>query len=88
MELKSDKSIREYLKTFSDDQIIKYYLDVEFSPFPVLIIEEYTRRFKHKSKDEIIKKLKYQAKLAKRKSTQLTQMSMRKKLIGDVTKQK
>lgn len=88
MELKSEKSIRKYLKTLSDDQIIKYYLDVEFSPFPVLIIEEYTRRFKLKTKDEIMKKLKYQARLAKRKSSQLTNMVKRKKLISDLTQKK
>lgn len=88
MELKSEKSIRNYLKTLSDDQIIKYYLDVEFSPFPVLIIEEYTRRFKQKTKDEILKKLKYQARLVKRKRSQLTHMVKSKKLIGDLTQQK
>ncbi len=88
MVIKSEKSIREYLKTLSDDQIIKYYLDVEFSPFPILIIEEYTRRFKQKTKDEILKKLRYQAELAKRKSSQLKAMAKRQKLIGDVTKQK
>jgi predicted HNH restriction endonuclease len=86
--IKSEKSIREYLKTLSDDQIIRYYLDVEFTPFPVLIIEEYTRRFKQKTRDEILKKLRYQAKLAKRKSSQLMAMAKRQKLIGDVTKQK
>ena len=58
MELKSEKSIKEYLKTLPDDTIIRYYLDVEYSPFPVLLIEEYTRRFKRKTKDEIIKDLK------------------------------
>lgn len=88
MELKSEKSIRKYLKTLSDDHIIKYYLDVEFSPFPVLIIEEYTRRFKLKTKDEIMKKLKYQARLAKRKSSQLTNMVKRKKLVSDLTQKK
>lgn len=88
MELKSEKSIQDYLKTLQDDQIIKYYLDVEYSPFPVLIIEEYTRRFKQKTKDEIIKKLQYQARLAKRKSSQLTKMIREKKLISDVTRQK
>jgi len=88
MELKSENSIRNYLKTLQDDQIIKYYLDVEYSPFPVLIIEEYTHRFKQKTKNEIIKKLQYQARLAKRKSSHLTQMVKRKKLISDVTRQK
>ena len=55
MELKSEKSIKEYLEKLPDDTIIKYYLDVEYSPFPILVIEEYTRRFKRKTKNEIIK---------------------------------
>ena len=88
MELKSEKSIQNFLKTLSDDQIIKYYLDVEYSPFPVLIIDEYTHRFKQKTKDEIMKKLKFQARLAKRKSRQLGGLVKRKKLIGDLTQQK
>ena len=54
MELKSEKSIKEYLKKLSDDTIIKYYSDVEYSPFPVLVIEEYARRFRQKSKNDII----------------------------------
>ena len=61
MEIKSEKSIKEYLKTLPDDTVIKYYLDVEYSPFPLLLIEEYTRRFKRKTKDEILKDLKLQA---------------------------
>ena len=68
MELKTEKSICEFLETLPDDTIIKYYLDVEYSPFPVLIIKEYQRRFKKKSRQEILKKLSYQASLAKKKS--------------------
>ena len=41
MEIKSEKSIKEYLKKLPDDTIIKYYSDVEYSPFPILVIEEY-----------------------------------------------
>jgi hypothetical protein len=37
MELKSEKSIKKYLEKLPDDTIIKYYLDVEYSPFPILI---------------------------------------------------
>ncbi len=88
MELKSEKSIREYLKTLSDDTIIKYYLDVEYSPFPVLVIEEYTRRFKRKTKDEIIKDLKLQTRLVRKKTHQLRVMAKRRKLVGDVTREK
>ena len=88
MELKSEKSIKEYLKTLPDDTIIKYYLDVEFTPFPVLIMGEYTRRFKRKTKDEIIKDLKLQTRLVRKKTHELGQMAKKNKLIDDVTKQK
>ena len=88
MELKSEKSIKEYLKTLPDDTIIKYYMDVEFSPFPVLVIEEYTRRFKRKTKDEIVKDLKYQTQLARKKTQEFGQMAKKRKLVNDVTRQK
>lgn len=88
MKLKSDKSIREYLKTLPDDTIIKYYLDVEFTPFPVLIIQEYQRRFKRKTKQEILRKLRFQANLAKRKSRELRSMAKQQQLLVDVAKQK
>ncbi len=88
MELKSEKSIKEYLQTLPDDTIIKYYLDVEYSPFPVLVIEEYTRRFKRKTKNEIIKDLKLQSRLAKKKTQELGSMAKKYKLVDDVTRQK
>ena len=88
MELKSEKSIRIYLKELPDDDIIKYYLDVEYTPFPVLIIEEYNRRFKRKTKDQIIKDLKYQARLARIKARSLRNLARRQKLVDDVSKQK
>ncbi len=88
MEIKSEKSIKDYLKKLPDDTIIKYYLDVEYSPFPVLVIEEYTRRFKQKTKSEIIKDLKYQAHLAKKKTKELGRFARRKKLVDDVTREK
>ena len=88
MELKTEKSLIEYLKTLPDDVIIKYYLDVEFTPFPVLVINEYTRRFKRKTKKEILKNLKTQAHLARKKTKELSQMAKKQKLVDDVTKQK
>ncbi len=88
MELKSEKSIKEYLKTLTDETIIKYYLDVEFSPFPVLIIEEYSRRFKRQPKEKIIRNLKYQARLTRRKSQEFVKMAKKCKVLDDTTKQK
>lgn len=71
-----------------DDTIIKYYLDVEFTPFPVLVIEEYNRRFKRKSKDELINDLKYQARLARKKTRELRNLAKKNQLVDDVTRQK
>jgi hypothetical protein len=88
VKLKSEKSIKEYLKTLPDDTIIKYYLDVEFTPFPILIMEEYTRRFKQKTKSEIIKDLKYQVHLARKKTQEFGKMAKKHKLVDDVTREK
>lgn len=88
MDLKSEKSIKQYLTSLSDDEIIKYYLDVEFSPFPVLIMEEYTRRFKQKTKSEIIKNIKHQEKFVERKIKSLQRFAKKKRLLDDVTIEK
>jgi len=88
VEIKSEKSIREYLKALPDDTVIKYYLDVEYSPFPVLLIEEYTRRFKRKTKDEIIKDLKLQTRLAQRKTNELSKMAKKYRVLDDITREK
>jgi len=84
MNLKSEKSIKEYLKSLSDDVIIRYYLDMEFSPFPVLVMEEYTRRFKQKTKDEIIRNIKNQEKIVERKVRELKRFAKKQRLIDEV----
>ena len=88
MVLKSEASFKEYLKKLPDETIIKYYSDVEYSPFPVLLIQEYTRRFQQKSKSEILKDLKYQTRLARKKTQEISKMAKKNKLVDDVTKQK
>ena len=88
MALKSESSFKEYLKKLPDDTIIKYYSDVEYSPFPVILIQEYTRRFQQKSKNEIIKDLKYQTRLARKKTQEISKMAKKHTSVNDVTKQK
>ena len=88
MKIKSEKSIKEYLKKLPDDTIIKYYLDVEYSPFPVLVIQEYTRRFKRKTKDQMVKDLKTQTRLARQKTQELAKMAKKNKLVREVTSEK
>ena len=88
MKIKSEKSIKEYLKKLPDDTIIKYYLDVEYSPFPVLVIQEYTRRFKRKTKDQMVKDLKTQTRLARQKTQELAKMAKKNKLVQEITSEK
>ena len=88
MTLKSESSFKEYLKKLPDDTIIKYYSDVEYSPFPVLIIQEYTRRFQKKSKNDILKDLKLQTRLARKKTQEISKMAKKNTLVDDLSKKK
>ena len=88
MTLKSESSFKEYLKKLPDDTIIKYYSDVEYSPFPVLIIQEYTRRFQQKSKNEILKDLKLQTRLARKKTHEISKMAKKHTLVDDLSQKK
>lgn len=88
MNIKSEKSIGDYLKTLSDDTIIKYYIDVEFSPFPILVIKEYARRFNKKTKNEILKDLEYQGDLARTKVQDLKKAVIKGKQIDEISQQK
>tara|TARA_B110001454_G_scaffold102849_1_gene96997 strand:- start:3 stop:530 length:528 start_codon:yes stop_codon:yes gene_type:complete len=88
MALKSEASFKEYLKKLPNDTIIKYYSDVEYSPFPILLIQEYTRRFEQKSKNEILKDLKLQTRLARKKTQEISKMAKKRISVDDVTKQK
>ena len=74
MVLKSEASFKEYLKKLPDKTIIEYYSDVEYSPFPIILIQEYARRFQEKSKNEIIKDLKYHTQLARKKHRKLANL--------------
>jgi len=88
MALKSESSFKEYLKKLPNDTIIKYYSDVEYSPFPVLIIQEYTRRFQKKSKNDILKDLKLQTRLARKKTQEISKMAKKNTLVDDLSKKK
>ena len=71
MENKSESSFKKYLKDISNDQLLQFYEDVEWTPFPVLVIKEYQQRFNAKNKKEVIQKLKIHAQLAKEKTKEL-----------------
>ena len=71
MENKSEDYFKQYLKNVTNEQLNQFYDDVEWTPFPVLVIKEYQRRFNQKNKKEVVEKLKMHAELAKEKTREL-----------------
>jgi hypothetical protein len=68
---KSESYFKNYLKNITNEQLVQFYDDVEWTPFPVLVIKEYQNRFKAKNKKEVIEKLKDHAEVAKEKTQEL-----------------
>ena len=56
MNKKSEAFFIKYLKSLPDSHIKQFYNDVEWTPYPVLVIKEFQRRFKPKD-DEFIDRL-------------------------------
>ena len=54
---KSEGFFIEYLKTLPDSHIKQFYDDVEWTPYPVLVIKEFQRRFKPKDAEFLDKLL-------------------------------
>ena len=75
MAKKSESYFKDYLKNITNEQLVQFYDDVEWTPFPVLVIKEYQNRFKVKNKKEIIEKLKDHAEVAKEKTQELRSLA-------------
>ena len=83
MNKKSEEFFIKYLKTLPNSHIKQFYNDVEWTPYPVLVIKEYQRRFKPKdaefldklveSIDDAKKKGQKIGKLAKIRGVKLSQ---------------
>ncbi|MFQ5439827.1 MAG: hypothetical protein ACE5DL_00015 [Nitrosopumilaceae archaeon] len=71
MAKKSESYFKEYLKNISNEQLVQFYDDVEWTPFPVLVLKEYQNRFKTQNKREVIQKLKGHTGIAKEKTQKL-----------------
>ena len=78
MQKKSERYFKDYLREISNDQLIQFYDDLEWTPFPVLVLKEYQNRFKTKNKKEVLQKIKTQTKIAKTKSIQLQNLAKAK----------
>ncbi len=80
---KSEEFFIKYLKTLPNSHIKQFYNDVEWTPYPVLVIKEFKRRFKPKdtefldklleSVDDAKKKGQKIGKLAKIRGVKLSQ---------------
>ena len=75
MAKKSESYFKDYLKHITNEQLVQFYDDVEWTPFPVLVIKEYQNRFKAKNKKEVIEKLKDHAEVAKEKTQELRSLA-------------
>ena len=71
MAKKSESFFKDYLHNITNEQLVQFYDDVEWTPFPVLVIKEYQNRFKAKNKKEVIRKLKSHAEVAKENTQKL-----------------
>ena len=57
MNKKSEEFFIKYLKTLPNSHIKQFYNDVEWTPYPVLVIKEFQRRFKPKDAEFLDKLL-------------------------------
>ena len=101
MNKKSEEFFIKYLKTLPNSHIKQFYNDVEWTPYPVLIIKEFQRRFKPKdaefldklleSVDDAKKKGQKIGKLAKIRGIKLSQrvkLRAKKTVSKKITKAK
>ncbi|AJM92295.1 MULTISPECIES: hypothetical protein [Nitrosopumilus] len=43
--LKTEENVKKYLNSLSDSQLKLYFEAIEFTPFPLMLIQEYSKRF-------------------------------------------
>ena len=82
MENKSEDYFKQYLKNVTNDQLIQFYDDVEWTPFPILVIKEYQNRFNQKNKKEVLEKLKINAEITRDKTKKLHSIANRSSKVS------
>lgn len=83
MQKKSEKYFKDYLSSIPNNQLIQFYEDLEWTPFPVLVLNEYQNRFKAKNKKEVLQKLRKQTKIAKRRGSEVkNKIKVKSKKLG------
>ena len=74
MNKKSEEFFIKYLKTLPNSHIKQFYDDVEWTPYPVLVIKEFQRRFKPKD-TEFLDKLVESVDDAKKKGQKIGKLA-------------
>jgi hypothetical protein len=46
--LKTESNIKDYLSSLDDKELTKLYENIELTPFSILLVHEYRKRFKEK----------------------------------------
>jgi len=82
MSLKNNKNFNEYLINISDDVLLSYYEDVELTHFPLLVLEEFERRFTPKKKRKILDGLRNKVKSISIREYELTKVAKKSSDIG------
>ena len=65
--IKSEKNVKKFLKSISDEEIKSFYDNIELTPFPILLAKEYHSRFPKKKANS--KNLKHKFKKSKSKTS-------------------
>jgi len=71
---KSEAFLINYLKSLPDSRIKQFYDSVEWTPYPVLVIKEFQRRFKPND-DEFVEKLLESVDEAKKKGQKIGRLA-------------
>ena len=75
MNKKSEKFFKEYLSSLPDTNIKQFYDEVEWTPFPVLVMREFQKRFDPKNDKEFITKLVKTAEDARNKGQKISHIA-------------
>lgn len=86
MENKTESFFKDFLKNIPNEQLIDFYDEVEWTPFPILVIDEYQRRFKVKNTQEVKEKLKRRSELARYRNIIANKIKSKSKSLQEKTK--
>ena len=61
--MSAEKHFDSYIRNVSDEVLVQFYQDIEWTYFPAMVLDEYQRRFRTKAKRDILEQLKKKTKM-------------------------